>query len=81
MKELKQIKICQWFLDPLIRKGPDFLKNKKRILSLENYVDATFLTSNPQSLDFKIKKSFFMPNPSDISFEVLDNSKKKQKKD
>ena len=81
MREIKQIKICQWFLDPLIKNGPDYFKNKKRILSLENYVDASFLTSDPKSLNFKIKNSFFMPNPSDISFEVLDNSKKKQKKD
>ncbi len=81
MNEHKNTKICQWFLDPVIKKGPDYLKNKKRILSLENYVDATFLTSDPNSLNFKINNSFFMPNPSDISFEFLDNSKKKQKKD
>jgi glycosyltransferase involved in cell wall biosynthesis len=81
MKEHKSTKICQWFLDPLIKTGPDYIKNKKRILSLENYVDASFLTSDPNSLNFKIKNSFFMPNPSDISFEFLDNSINKQKKD
>jgi hypothetical protein len=26
------IKIAQWFLDPLIKNGPDYEKNKKRIL-------------------------------------------------
>ena len=81
MKSIKDFKICQWFLDPLIKTGPDYLKNKKRILSLIDYMDATFLTTHPKSLNFKIKNSFFMPNPSDISFETMDNSKKIQKKD
>ena len=81
MKDVKEVKICQWFLDPLIKTGPDYIKNKNRILSLENHVDGSFLTSDPKSLNFKIKNSYFMPNPTDISFEVLDNSMNKQKKD
>ena len=28
----KNLKICQWFLDPIGKKGPDYLKNNKRIL-------------------------------------------------
>ena len=81
IKQLKNVKICQWFLDPLIKNGPDYTNNKKRILNLEKLVDKSFLTSDPKSLDFKIKNSFFMPNPSDISFEMLDNSKQNQNKD
>ena len=81
IKQIKNVKICQWFLDPLIKKGPDYLNNKKRILKLEKYVDSTFLTSDPNDLNFKIKNSFFIPNPSDISFEMIDNSLQKKKKD
>jgi len=81
IKQFKKVKICQWFLDPLIKKGPDYTNNKKRILNLEKLVDNSFLTSDPKSLDFKIENSFFIPNPSDISFEMLDNSKQNQKKD
>ena len=81
IKEIKNVKICQWFLDPLIKKGPDYVNNKKRILKLEKYIDSTFLTSDPKALNFKIKNSFFIPNPSDISFEMIDNSQKKQNKD
>ena len=81
MRKIKKIKICQWFLDPLIKTGPDYLKNKNRILSLENFIDASFLTTDPKALNFKIKNSYYIPNPSDISFEFLDNSKNKKKKD
>ena len=81
IKEIKNVKICQWFLDPLIKKGPDYFNNKKRILKLEKYIDTTFLTSDPKALNFKIKNSFFIPNPSDVSFEMIDNSQKKQNKD
>jgi len=81
IKMIKDVKICQWFLDPLIKKGPDYLNNKKRILKLEKYVDASFLTSDPRALNFKIRNSFFMPNPSDISFEMIDNSLQKKNKD
>ena len=81
IKQIKNVKICQWFLDPLIKKGPDYINNKKRILNLEKYVDTSFLTSDPKSLDFNIINSFFIPNPSDISFEMIDNSAQKQKKD
>ena len=71
----KNLKICQWFLDPLGKKGPDYFKNNKRILEKVNYMDATFLTSCPSILTNKIGNSHFMPNPSDSSFEVLKNYK------
>ena len=38
-------------------------------------MDANFITTSPQVLDFlpKNKKIFFIPNPADPSFEVLTN--------
>ena len=72
------VKIAQWFLDPLVKKGPDYEKNKKRILDKIDYVDKNFLTTSPNVLNFLDKnKNFFIPNPSDPSFETLDNYKKK----
>ncbi len=68
--------ISQWFLDPLSRQGPDYSNNKKRILDKNKFVDASFLTTDPKSLDFNIEKSFYLPNPCDSSFEILDNYKK-----
>ena len=65
--------ISQWFLDPVSKYGPDYENNKKRILDKSNIIDATFLTTNPKSLDFKIKNSFYIPNPCDESFEILEN--------
>ncbi len=75
------LKICQWFLDPLIKKGPDYIKNKKRITNYDKIIDATFITTHPGVLNFKVKNSYFIPNPCDPSFEVLDNSKNTPKKD
>ena len=64
----------QWFLDPLNRNGPDFERNKDRILDKIEYVDASFLTTSPDVLNFlDTDKSFFIPNPSDKSFEILNN--------
>jgi glycosyltransferase involved in cell wall biosynthesis len=71
----KNLKIAQWFLDPLVKDGPDYEKNKSRILDKINYTDANFITTSPDVLDFLPKKklSLFMPNPTDSSFEVLNN--------
>ena len=42
-----------------------------------NVVDSTFLTTSPDVLNFLDKsKCFYMPNPSDKSFEILDNYNK-----
>ena len=61
LSELKDdypnLKIAQWFLDPLNRKGPDFNQNKKRILDKTDNVDANFLTTCPTALDFLSKKN------------------------
>jgi len=73
----KNLKIAQWFLDPLISGGPDFEKNKLRILDKIEFTDANFITTSPDVLNFlpRNKLSLFMPNPTDSSFEVLNNYK------
>ncbi len=70
------LKISQWFLDPLSKKGPDYEKNKLRILDKSLISDASFVTTSPDALDFKIKNSFYMPNPCDISLDYLTNFRK-----
>jgi len=69
----KSLKISQWFLDPIGKKGPDFKKNTHRILEKESFLDATFLTSDPSALSKKINNSYYIPNPCDQSFEILKN--------
>ena len=69
----KNMQIAQWFLDPLSRKGPDYEKNKLRILDKIKAVDTSFITTDPRSLDFKIPNSYYMPNPCDISLDSLKN--------
>ena len=77
LKEIdKNIKMSQWFLDPLSKYGPDHLNNSNRILDKIEYMDTTFLTTDPKSLDIGLKNSFFMPNPADRSFETLNNYEK-----
>tara|TARA_B100000787_G_C16145581_1_gene274078 strand:+ start:116 stop:1048 length:933 start_codon:yes stop_codon:yes gene_type:complete len=71
----KNLKISQWFLDPIGKKGPDFKKNTDRILEKESFLDATFLTSDPSALSRKINNSYYIPNPCDQSFEILKNYK------
>ena len=76
----KNLKVAQWFLDPLIKNGPDYEKNKLRILDKIKFTDTNFLTTSPDVLDFlpKNKPCLFIPNPSDPSFEVLNNYKNNQ---
>ena len=70
-------RFSQWFLDPLNKKGPDFERNKERILDKIEVVDSTFLTTSPDVLSFlKDRNSYFIPNPSDKSFETLNNFNK-----
>jgi len=73
----KNLKISQWFLDPLSKHGPDHLNNSKRILDKIKILDKTFLTTDPGSLSLKIPNAHFIPNPCDESFEVLENYKNK----
>ena len=73
----KNLKICQWFLDPLSKTGPDYNNSNERILDNLHIIDSTFLTSCPSILSKKIDNSYFMPNPSDQSFEILKNYEQK----
>ena len=77
-RDYSDLKIAQWFLDPLNKNGPDFLKNKNRILDKFDVLDANFLTTSPEAINFLPKKinNYFIPNPSDSSMETLDNYKK-----
>ena len=67
----KNLKICQWFLDPVGKVGPDHFKNTSRIFDKEKFIDTSFLTTDPSVLTKKLNNSFFIPNPSDESFEIL----------
>jgi glycosyltransferase involved in cell wall biosynthesis len=80
-KRNSNLKIAQWFLDPLGDQGPDHIKNKQRITEKKSIIDATFLTTDPKSLSLNIENSFFMPNPCDHSFEILRNYENNCKND
>ena len=82
IEELKEdnpnTKFAQWFLDPLNKNGPDYERNKSRIMDKIDLMDTTFLTTCPSVLKFLPKKNnnFYIPNPSDSSFETLNNFNK-----
>jgi len=66
-----QIKISQWFLD---RMDSKWILNKKRFLDKIDVMDASFCTTDPGILKFaKIKPIYYIPNPVDQSFEILNN--------
>ena len=69
------LKMSQWFLDPLNKKGPDYERNKQRILDKIEFMEANFLTTSPDVLKFlpSSTRNYFIPNPSDSSFETLKN--------
>ena len=75
--EYPYLKIAQWFLDPLNINGPDYDKNKNRILDKSDFIDANFITTSPEVLSFlpHNTSNYFIPNPSDSSFETLNNYK------
>ena len=73
-----QIKISQWFLD---RMDTNWIFNKKRFFDKIDIMDASFCTTDPGVLKFPKKKViYYMPNPVDKSFEVLNNYKFKNLK-
>ena len=77
MREInKDIVFSQWFLDPLSKYGPDHKSNSKRILDKKEFLNTTFLTTDPSALSINIPNSYFMPNPADKSFETLNNFNK-----
>jgi len=81
LKKINNVKICQWFLDPIIPDGPDYHKNYQRIAKLTNYIDATFLTTSPDCISPKLHNAYFIPNPTDESFETLEIYNNKPSKD
>jgi len=73
-----QIKISQWFLD---RMDSHWISNKKRFIDKLDVMDTSFCTTSPNILKFpKTKFIYFMPNPVDVSFEILKNYKHKNLK-
>lgn len=70
------IKIGQWFLDPVGKNAPDHIKNKDRLISKSKFIDASFLTTDPKALNYISPNTFFIPNPTDQSFEILNNYEK-----
>ncbi len=72
------VRVGQWFLDPLNPNGPDYYRNKERVLNKIECVDSSFITTSPSALNFlpNKSKSFYIPNPSDKSFETLNNFEK-----
>ena len=51
------VKFGQWFLDPLNKNGPDYERNKGRILDKINQLDASFVTTSPSVLNFLPSKT------------------------
>jgi len=75
--EYPSLKIAQWFLDPLNKNGPDYNKNRNRILDKSDFIDANFITTSPDVLNFLPNNinNYYIPNPCDPSFETLNNFK------
>ena len=75
----KDLKIAQWFEDPLITSGPDYDENSQKVLDKLEFIDTTFITTSPDALNFdkRFSKFFYFPIPVDNSVErlkVFDNS-------
>ncbi len=71
--------ISQWFEDHLADTGPDFLTNRKKLLKYNDYLDSSFITTHPSSLDFikNNKKYYYLPIPVDKNIENLKVYEKK----
>ena len=77
-KNNRNIKLTQWFEDNLSKKGPDPDVNYKNFTKYIDYLDHSFVTSDPKflNLDKKLKCSF-MPIPVDENIEYLECYKNK----
>lgn len=67
-------KIAQWYLDSLIPTGPNYNQHLKTFQKYYNFIDCSFITSDPLSLKFYNKSKnniFYIPNPSDLSIDNL----------
>ena len=68
----KHIKIAQWFEDNLSESGPDPYTNKKNFFKYIEYLDHSFITTDPN--DLKLNKKFnynYLPIPVDENIEYL----------
>ena len=75
-KRYNKIKFSQWFIDPLVKHGPDYKKNISRFYLKYQFCDANFITTSPSVLDFvDIQNTFFIPNPIDPSIDIYKNYK------
>ena len=63
-------------IDKLILPGVGNFTRSKRILDKKEFLNTTFLTTDPSALSINIPNSYFMPNPADKSFETLNNFNK-----
>ncbi len=72
-EKFKYLKIAQWFVDPLIRQGPDYKKNKERFYLKYQFADANFLTTSPSKISFTDQNCYFIPNAVDPSIDVYKN--------
>ena len=72
------VRFSQWFLDPLNKNGPDYERNKERIVNKLHLMDSSFLTTCPSALNFlpDNNNTHYIPNPADNSFETLNNFNK-----
>ncbi len=72
-KNYPNIKMAQWFLD---RMDGQWITNKKRFLDKIDLMDASFCTTDPDTLKINSKYNIhYLPNPVDQSFETLENYK------
>ncbi len=75
-KEFPEIKIAQWFLD---RMDDEWKQNKLRFLDKIEFMDYSFCTSDPKSLNFNKKYNIsFIPNPVDDALDDLSVFKNKK---
>ena len=71
------IKFCQWFLDKM--NDSTWITNKKRFLKKIPYLDSSFCTTHPKSINSISRQNIkFIPNPVDESFENLEVYKNKE---
>ncbi len=71
-KKYQNLKITQWFEDNLSKNGPDPITNKNNFLKYINYIDHSFVTSDPDNLKLDKKyKCNYLPIPVDENIEYL----------
>ena len=71
-KRYKNLKITQWFEDNLSNNGPDPVTNKKNFLKYIDYLDHSFVTSDPNYLKINNKYNCsYLPIPVDENIEYL----------